>query len=47
MRMALFGFAGIADAGLEQEAVELGLGERVGAFEIDGILRGEDGEVVG
>ena len=43
---ALVGQVGVVDLDLEQEAVELRLGERVGAFELDGVLGGEDGEVV-
>ena len=38
---------GVADDELEQEAVELGFGERVGAFVLDGVLGGEDEEGVG
>ena len=34
----------IADHDLEQEAVELGLGQGIGAFVFDRILRGEGGE---
>ena len=36
--------ARIADPGLHQEAVELRLGERVGALLLDGVLRGHDQE---
>ena len=32
---------------LEQEAVELGLGQRIGAFLLDRVLGGEDEEGVG
>ena len=35
----------IIDAELEQEAVQLRLGQRVGALEVDRVLGGEDGEV--
>ena len=33
---------GIADGDADQEAVELGFGQRIGAFELDGILRRDD-----
>ena len=36
----------ISDANLEEETVELRLGEGIGAFELDRILRGEDREVM-
>ncbi len=36
-----------ADINLEQEAVELRLGQRVGALEVNGVLRGEHEERVG
>jgi len=39
----LFG-VGIADANFDQESVELGFGQRIGALEFDWILRGEDRE---
>ena len=34
----------VVDRHVEHEAVELGLGQRVGAFHLDGVLRGEDEE---
>ncbi len=34
--------AGVADVDVEHEAVELGFGQRIGAFLFDGILRGQD-----
>ena len=34
----------IADANLHEEAIELRLRQRIGAFEIDRVLRREDGE---
>ena len=37
-------FLGIAHNDLHQEAVELGLGQRIGALELDRVLRREDGE---
>ena len=36
--------AGIVDDQLEEEAVELGLGQRIGAFLLDRVLRGHDEE---
>lgn len=45
--LALFGGGGVVDPGFEEEAVELCLREGVGAFEVDGVLGGEDGEVRG
>ena len=42
--LALVGLGGVGDTNLEQETVELRLGQRVGALEIDRVLRGEDGE---
>ena len=42
--LALFGLRRVGDANLEQKAVELRLGQRVGALEVDRVLRGEDGE---
>ena len=39
--------AGIGHANLHQEAIELRLGQRIGAFEVDRVLRGEDGEPAG
>src|SRR6185369_171402 len=48
---ALFREVRIIDHDLEHEAVDLRLGERVGAFLVDGVFRGEheegDGELVG
>jgi hypothetical protein len=43
---ALVGGAGVVNANLDEEAVELGFRERVSAFELEGILCGEDGEEV-
>ena len=40
----LFGLGGVVDVDLEHEAVELGLGERIGAFLLDRVLGGEDEE---
>ena len=40
------GDGGVADAELEEEAIELGFWEGVGAFVLDGVLGGEDGEGV-
>ena len=37
----------IADEDLEHEAVLLGLGQRIGAFLLDGVLRGQDEERIG
>ena len=37
----------IADANLEQEAVELGLGQRIRAFRLDRVLRRQDKERIG
>jgi hypothetical protein len=37
----------VADHDADEEAVDLRLRERVGALEIDGVLRGEDHEGVG
>ncbi len=37
--LAEVGARGVADLQLEEEAVELGLGQRVGAFLLDGVLR--------
>ena len=42
--MALAGGIGIADAQAHEEAVELRLGQRVGAVVLDGILRGDHHE---
>ena len=42
----LVGGTGVVDANLDEEAVELGFGERVGAFEFERVLGGEDGEEV-
>ncbi len=43
----LFAGGGVLDLDLEHEAVELGLGEGVGAFLLDGVLGGEDEEGLG
>ena len=37
----------VADADLEHEAVELGFGQRIGAFLLDRVLRGQDEEGLG
>jgi hypothetical protein len=36
--------SGIAKDDLDQESVQLGLGERIGAFELNRILGGKHGE---
>ena len=41
---ALVGQAGVVDLQLEEEAVELRLGQRVGALLLDGVLRGQHDE---
>ena len=41
----LGGEVGITHRNLQQEAVQLRLGQRIGALELDGVLGGEDGEV--
>ena len=43
--LALFRLGGIVDVHLEQEAVELRLGQRIRALIFHGVLRGEDGEI--
>jgi hypothetical protein len=43
----LVGFGGIAHANVEEEAIELRLGQRIGALLLDGILRGEHEERLG
>ena len=45
--LALLGLGRIADRELHQEAVDLRLGQRVGAFVLDRVLRREDEERVG
>ena len=42
-RQFLF-LAGVGQLQLEHEAVDLGLGQRIGAFLLDGVLRGQDQE---
>ena len=42
--LQLFLLGGISHTNLHQEAVELRFGQRIGAFEIDRVLRGEYGE---
>ena len=41
------GFAGIVDEDVEHETVELGLGERIGPFLLNGVLRGQNEERLG
>ena len=45
--LQLFGFGGIGHANLHQEAVELRFGQWIGAFEVDRVLRRENGEPAG
>ena len=45
--LQLLGFGGIRYANLHQEAIELRLGQRIGAFEVDGVLRRKHGEPTG
>ena len=40
--LALVAGAGVADHHLEHEAVDLGLGQRVGSLLLDRVLRGQD-----
>ena len=39
-----FGFGKVVDAHVEEKPIELGFGERVGAFHLDGVLSGEHEE---
>ena len=45
--LQFFCFGGIGYANLHQEAIELRFGQRISAFEVDWVLRGEDGEPSG
>ena len=45
--VALVGFVGVEDESLQKETIQLGFGEWIGALEVDGVLRSEDGKVGG